>query len=163
MSQPPSCDYRRAQEDELTAVSPDEPTGGWGSLRGINSVRKRERTPVVSALQTRVHQNKQGGHMCASCAWAKPAHPHFFEFCENGAKATLWDLTSDRCTPEFFLKHTVSQLRRWPDFNLEMQGRLTAPLRYDPASDRYLPCSWNRAFAEISAQLKGLEPKRTVF
>jgi hypothetical protein len=36
-------------------------------LRGINSIRRRERTPVVSALQTLVSQNKQGGHMCTSC------------------------------------------------------------------------------------------------
>ncbi|MCW2286236.1 molybdopterin-dependent oxidoreductase alpha subunit [Rhodoblastus acidophilus] len=162
MSQPPSRDHKKTQDD-VFPVRPDEPTGGWGSLRGINSIRRRERPPVVPALQTLMNQNKQGGHMCTSCAWGKPAKPHFFEFCENGAKATLWDLTSDRCTPEFFARHTVSELRRWPDFNLEMQGRLTAPLRYDPASDRYLPCSWNRAFAEIGAQLKALEPKSTVF
>ena len=37
--------------------------------------------------------------MCVSCAWAKPAEHHPFEFCENGAKATLWELTTRRCTP----------------------------------------------------------------
>ncbi len=79
-----------------------EPTaGGWGSLKGIASVLFRERSsPAV--VETLARQNKAGGHMCTSCAWGKPAHPHTFEFCENGAKATLWDLTSDRCTPDFF-------------------------------------------------------------
>ena len=36
---------------------------------------------------------------------ARPAAP--FEFCENGAKATAWEMTSHRCTPEFFAEHTV--------------------------------------------------------
>ena len=47
-------------------------------------------------------QNKPDGYMCVSCSWAKPAHPHKFEFCENGAKATAWEITSKTTTPEFF-------------------------------------------------------------
>ena len=39
-------------------------------------------------------QNKPDGFMCVSCAWAKPADPRVFEFCENGAKATTWEITS---------------------------------------------------------------------
>ena len=38
-------------------------------------------------------QNKPDGFMCVSCSWAKPAKPHPFEFCENGAKATAWEIT----------------------------------------------------------------------
>jgi hypothetical protein len=66
----------------------------------------------------------------------KPAHPHIFEFCENGAKSTIWELTRDRCTLEFFAEHTVTELLGWSDYDLEMRGRLTEPLRYDPASDK---------------------------
>ena len=44
--------------------------------------------------------------MCVSCAWAKPADPRVFEFCENGAKATAWEITSKRVTPDFFARHT---------------------------------------------------------
>ena len=50
--------------------------------------------------------------MCTSCAWAKPAEPHPFEFCENGAKATIWELTRDRCGPEFFADHTARRAAR---------------------------------------------------
>ena len=28
--------------------------------------------------------------------------PRVFEFCENGAKATAWEITRKRVTPEFF-------------------------------------------------------------
>ncbi|WP_240782549.1 FdhF/YdeP family oxidoreductase [Roseococcus sp. SYP-B2431] len=137
-------------------------SGGWGSLRGIVETMAREKSSPGS-LATLRRQNKAGSFMCVSCAWGKPKHPHAFEFCENGAKATLWELTTRRCTPEFFASHSVSELRGWSDHDLEQQGRLTHPLRYDAASDRYVPCSWQEAFAAIGGQLKALEPKSTVF
>ena len=76
-------------------------TGGIGSMKGIGYVAKDER-PGPRVLVELGRQNKPGGFMCVSCAWSKPAKPHTFEFCENGAKATLWELTSRRCTPSFF-------------------------------------------------------------
>lgn len=140
----------------------DGSAGGWGSVRGMTKVARRER-PIAGTLDTLAHQNKPEGYMCSSCAWGKPADPHPFEFCENGAKATLWDLTRDRCTPAFFARHTLAELRAWSDFDLEMQGRLTAPMRYDPVSDRYVECDWDEAFAGIAAALKPLDPKSVVF
>ncbi|MBN8809249.1 MAG: FdhF/YdeP family oxidoreductase [Sphingomonas sp.] len=136
--------------------------GGFGSVKGMAKVARRER-PIAGALTTLAHQNKTEGYMCSSCAWGKPASPHTFEFCENGAKATLWDLTRDRCTPDFFAQHTVSALRGWEDYDLEMTGRLTHPLRYDAASDTYVPCDWDEAFAGIAAALRPLPPKSVVF
>jgi hypothetical protein len=77
--------------------------GGWGSVRGIARILGEAR-PAPGVLETLMRQNKPGGHMCTSCAWTKPAKPHLFEFCENGAKATIWDLTRDRCGPDFFAR-----------------------------------------------------------
>ena len=94
-----------------------------------------------AALDTLRRQNKPKGFMCVSCSWAKPADYHAFEFCENGAKATLWELTSRRCIPDFFAKHTVSELRNWNDYDLEQQGRLTHPMRYDAATDNTFPAN----------------------
>ena len=74
-------------------------TGGWGSVRGMTKIELSAKA-APGALLTLKDQNKPGGYMCSSCAWTKPEDPHPFEFCENGAKATLWDLTTDRCTPE---------------------------------------------------------------
>ena len=140
----------------------DGPAGGWGSLKGIASIFGKElNSPAV--LDTLRRQNKPGGFMCVSCAWTKPAKPHPFEFCENGAKATLWELTSRRCTPEFFDQHSVTELKGWRDYDLEQQGRLTQPMRYDRTSDRYLPVSWAEAFREIGAELRAMDPKSTVF
>ena len=86
-----------------------------------------------------------------------------FEFCENGAKASAWELTSLRTTPEFFAQHTCTELRGWSDYALEQNGRLTHPMRYDRASDKYVPVAWEEAFRGIGAELKQLDPKSVVF
>jgi anaerobic selenocysteine-containing dehydrogenase len=103
--------------------------GGWGALKGIARTALHDRASA-HAVQTLAEQNKPGGFMCSSCAWAKPSHPHPFEFCEKGAKSTLWELTRDRCTPEFFGTQTIEALLHWQDYDLELQGRLTEPMRY---------------------------------
>jgi molybdopterin-dependent oxidoreductase alpha subunit len=36
-------------------------------------------------------------------------------------------------------------------------------MRYDRESDRYVPCSWEEAFAAIGAELKALDPRSVVF
>lgn len=147
---------------EDNTVHYDGPAGGWGSMRGIARIFGKE-WDTPAATETLYRQNKPGGFMCVSCSWTKPADHHPFEFCENGAKATLWDLTTRRCTPDFFAKHTVTELRGWKDYDLEQQGRLTHPMRYDRVSDKYVPCSWDEAFREIGAELKLLDPKSAVF
>src|SRR3546814_598222 len=50
------------------------------------------------------------------------------------------------------------------DYWLEMQGRLTEPMRYDAASDHYVPVSWDEAFATIGRHLSALDsPHRAEF
>lgn len=148
-------------EDGSTAEY-DGPAGGWGSLKGIAQIFGKE-WDTPAALETLMRQNKPKGFMCTSCSWAKPADHHTFEFCENGAKATLWELTTLRCTPDFFAKHSVTELRAWSDYDLEQQGRLTHPMRYDAASDRYVPCEWQDAFEAIGQKLRAFEPNSVIF
>ncbi len=137
------------------------PAGGWGSALSLGNILVREGAPVSGAL-TLMRQNKVDGFQCVSCAWSKPAKPLPFEFCENGAKATAWDITSHRCTPEFLAKHTVTQLLDWDEYQLEQTGRLTHPLRYNAASDTYQPVSWESAFEEIGREMRAIEDPRSV-
>lgn len=138
------------------------PTGGWGSLKSVFADVIQQRAIKTTPGLLKDH-NKVGGYMCTSCAWAKPGKPHLGEFCENGAKATFWDLTSKRTTPEFFARHTVSELLKLPDYDLENEGRLTHPMRYDATTDKYVSVSWQEAFADIGQKLKGFEPSSVVF
>ncbi|MFD1487826.1 FdhF/YdeP family oxidoreductase [Ancylobacter vacuolatus] len=140
----------------------DQPVGGWGSAKSL--LKHSTEQHAVSALAALVtDHNKTGGYMCTSCAWAKPAKPHAAEFCENGAKATFWDVTSKRTTPDFFARHTVSELLDWSDYELEKEGRLTHPMRYDASTDRYVEVAWEEAFAQIGAKLRGYAPDEAVF
>ena len=147
-----SADERQPQIPRTAATAQDAGTpyddnaaGGWGSLRGVARIFGESASSTV-ALKILSSLNKPKGVMCSSCAWAKPAEPHTFEFCENGAKATLWELDARRASPEFFQEHPLAELQTWHDHKLETSGRLTHPLRYDPATDRYVAVGWADAF-----------------
>ncbi|MBS0432967.1 MAG: FdhF/YdeP family oxidoreductase [Proteobacteria bacterium] len=154
-------------DERKPKIEPYEgPAGGWGSVKSVARILKREKVPIPSTVKELWRQNKPAGFTCVSCAWPQPEHPLAFEFCENGAKASAWELTSLRVTPEFFARHTIAQLSAWSDHDLEQQGRLTHPLRYDRASDKYVPCEWDEAFDAIAAELKALhehDPRSVVF
>jgi hypothetical protein len=99
---------------------------------------------IVSAPPALLRQNKPDGFACVSCAWAKPADPHVFEFCESGAKATTWEITSRRADDGFFASHTLQELETWTDHDLEEVGRLVRPMRWEPQTDRYVPLECTR-------------------
>jgi molybdopterin-dependent oxidoreductase alpha subunit len=138
------------------------PAGGWGSARSVSGIVFREHVPL-SGPSLLLHQNRHDGYMCVSCAWAKPAKTHALEFCESGAKASAWEITSRRTDEAFFDAHTLRELEGWLDNRLEEQGRLTRPMRWDPASDKYVPVTWKVAFEEIGRQLRQLDPATVEF
>ncbi len=148
-----------SQKPDVTPY--DGPAGGWGSVKSLGTILAREGIPVSgSVVLTR--QNKPHGYACVSCAWIKPAEPHLFEFCENGAKATAWEITTKRVGPDFFAAHTCAELETWPDHDLEAIGRLTHPLRWDADTDTYVPVAWEAAFQDIGRRLQAMDPKRVV-
>jgi molybdopterin-dependent oxidoreductase alpha subunit len=139
----------------------DGPAGGWGSLKEVADILTREEVAILGS-EILLKQNKPGGFMCVSCSWAKPAEPHAFEFCENGAKATAWEITDKQVTPSFFADHTLDELRTWSDHALEESGRLTSPMRYDRTTDTYGPVAWEEAFRDIGSELRALDPRSVV-
>ncbi|RYF81928.1 MAG: FdhF/YdeP family oxidoreductase [Comamonadaceae bacterium] len=141
--------------ERITLQPYTQPAGGWGSIKAVGTALQREHV-LLAGSRALLQQNKPGGFACVSCAWAKPANPRPAEFCENGAKATAWELTTRRLDPAFFEAHTVAELMQWSDHELEAGGRLTVPLRYDTASDRYVEVSWDDAIAEIGRELAAL-------
>ncbi|MCR6685176.1 FdhF/YdeP family oxidoreductase [Pseudoxanthomonas sp.] len=133
----------------------DGPAGGWGAL-GAVARAIRGQMAVARSTEALGRVNKPAGFDCPGCAWPDPRHTSSFEFCENGAKAVAWEATSKRANPEFFAAHTLSELWDWSDHALEDAGRLTHPMAYDPARDRYLPVSWEEAAQRIGAALRAL-------
>ncbi|MFL6696180.1 MAG: FdhF/YdeP family oxidoreductase [Vitreoscilla sp.] len=151
-----------AQDEDVRIESFTLAAGGWTSVKEVAHALREAHIPLEGS-RILLEQNKPDGFACVSCSWAKPADPHPAEFCEHGAKATAWELTKDRCTPEFFAQHTLTELEGWTDFELESAGRLTAPMRWDAATDKYVEVSWHEAFEDIGQRLKALDPKETVF
>jgi molybdopterin-dependent oxidoreductase alpha subunit len=134
----------------------DAPAGGWGALHATARAL-REQSVELKGSRALLSMNQPDGFDCPGCAWPDPRHTSSFEFCENGAKAVTWELTKHRVTREFFATHTVRELEQESDYWLEQQGRLTEPMRYDPAIDHYVPVSWDEASALIARELNGLD------
>jgi molybdopterin-dependent oxidoreductase alpha subunit len=85
------------------------------------------------------------------------------EVCENGVKATAWEITSKRADRTFFAQHTLGDLEGWRDHDLEEQGRLTHPMRWNPTTDKYEPVAWQDALREIGRELQALSPHQVDF
>ena len=139
------------------------PAGGWGALHATAKAL-REQSIIIKGSSALLSMNHPKGFDCPGCAWPDARHASSFEFCENGAKAVAFELTKHRVTAEFFAKHTVAELDQQSDYWLEQQGRLTEPMRYDSATDHYVPVSWDDAFALIARELNALvDPNEAEF
>ncbi|MCB2047404.1 MAG: FdhF/YdeP family oxidoreductase [Novosphingobium sp.] len=142
--------------DEPRYKSYDSPAGGWGAAAATAKTLMRE-SVIAKGSRALLSMNQPGGFKCPSCAYPDPDCKQTLELCENGAKALAHEATKFRVTREFFAQHTVSDLAEQSDYWLEKQGRLTEPMRYDATSDKYVPVSWDEAFALIGEHLRALE------
>ncbi|WP_410210074.1 FdhF/YdeP family oxidoreductase [Aquirhabdus sp.] len=139
------------------------PAAGWGALLSVARNLTQQGIMAKGAI-TLLNINQPTGFDCPGCAWPEKKHAHAFNFCENGAKAIAFEATSKRVPPEFFAERTVSWLSEQSDYFLEQQGRLTDPMRYDAATDRYVPISWEEAFSIIARHLHALDnPNQAAF
>jgi molybdopterin-dependent oxidoreductase alpha subunit len=137
--------------------------GGWGALKYVAINLLKEKVPAAN-YGTLLQQNQPDGFDCPGCAWPDREHASTFEFCENGVKAVAAESTSKRVDAAFFDKYTVAELLQQSDFELEQHGRLTDPMVYDAASDKYRPLAWNEAYALIARHLNKLDnPDRATF
>jgi molybdopterin-dependent oxidoreductase alpha subunit len=145
------------QRREVPGIRPyDGPAGGWGALKATAQA-VRQQMEVVEAPVVLLRTNQPAGFDCPGCAWPDKEHRSTFQFCENGAKAVTWEATSKRVTPDFFAQHTVSSLLALSDYELEDFGRLTHPMAYDAATDKFVPVSWDAAFERIGEALRSLD------
>lgn len=129
--------------------------GGWGALQSTSRFLLDSKSALKN-MRNLLRMNKARGFDCPGCAWGDD-NKSTFSFCENGAKAVNWEATRRRADEELFAQHSVSALAAQSDYFLEYQGRLTTPLRYNPASDHYEAISWDEAIALIARHIHALE------
>ncbi|MBO3664121.1 FdhF/YdeP family oxidoreductase [Microbacterium stercoris] len=123
-----------------------------------------EQMGLVRSAQTLLRVNQKDGFDCPGCAWPEEDRRHTAEFCENGAKAVAEEATLRRVEPEFFARHSVSELSEHDDYWLGQQGRLTTPMLLDEGGPHYRPISWDAALGHIATALRELDdPNEAVF
>jgi len=154
-------------EEDLAAIEISDPASAAAGLRGVLTSFKHAygEMGVRRSLRTLTSINQKDGYDCQSCAWPDPdGSRHMAEFCENGAKATAWEATTRRATPELFASHSVAELSALTDHALGELGRLTTPLLLRAGATHYAPVSWSEAFAMIASELNALEsPDEAIF
>ena len=160
---PERQNQRPERASEQSPGRPRASAGGWGALTAVARSLLHSGNPAKSALSLR-GVNQPHGFDCPGCAWGDPEHASSFEFCENGVKAVAWEATSKTVGPTFFAEHSVEWLKRQDHHYLESQGRIAQPMRYERTLDRYVPVSWEDAFALIGRTLRALEsPDEALF
>ncbi|WP_433203010.1 FdhF/YdeP family oxidoreductase [Nocardia sp. CA-107356] len=133
------------------------PAAGWGAAKSVTKFLASERE-AIDGPQAILKMNHEGdGFDCPGCAWPDDVKGLRLDICENGIKHVAWEMTHKRVGSEFFAAHTVTELSKWSEFDLENQGRLTEPMTYDPETDRYVPISWQEAFELVGRTLAELD------
>ena len=132
------------------------PAAGWGAALSVTKVLLEQGELANGARAVFKMNHENGGYDCPGCAWPDDRHGLAMDICENGIKHATWEMTKKRASREFFAAHTVAELSGWSDFALEDAGRLAEPMRYDAATDKYAPVSWEEAFSLVGRHLRGL-------
>lgn len=147
---------KKSRKKKFSQKDYTHPAAAWGAAFSVANIllEQQEIVEGTEAIFRMNHEN--GGFDCPGCAWPDDLKGLRMDICENGIKHVTWEMTKKRVDPVFFDKHTVSELFTWSDFDLENQGRLTHPMIYDAATDKYKPISWNDAFAMIANHLNAL-------
>ncbi|HEY2375605.1 MAG TPA: FdhF/YdeP family oxidoreductase [Gemmatimonadaceae bacterium] len=154
-------------EEDLSKIDISDPPSAAAGMTGVVASFRHAlgEMGVRRSLRTLTALNQKDGYDCQSCAWPDPdGSRHIAEFCENGAKATAWEATTRRATPELFARHSISELSAMSDHALGELGRLTHPMLLRRDATHYEPISWDDAFALIASELNALaSPDEAVF
>jgi molybdopterin-dependent oxidoreductase alpha subunit len=153
-----------ASSGEVSQRDYHHPTAGWGAALSVAKVLARTREPFEGPRSLLTMNHEKSGFDCPGCAWPDATNGLHLDLCENGIKHATWEMTPKRVDRKFFDAHTVAELSGWDDFSLEDQGRLTEPMRYDAASDKYVPISWPAAFEMVGETMQNLaSPDQAAF
>ncbi|RFZ35313.1 Formate dehydrogenase H [Mycobacterium marinum] len=143
-------------EDSITVTSPKREAAGVRAVL-VSLQRGLEQMGALRTAAALARLNQRNGFDCPGCAWPEePGGRKLAEFCENGAKAVAEEATRRTVTPEFFARHSVTELLAKPEYWLSQQGRLSHPMVLRPGDDHYRPIGWDEAYRLIAEHLKAL-------
>ncbi|MDR7304519.1 FdhF/YdeP family oxidoreductase [Haloactinomyces albus] len=135
----------------------------------VSLQRSWEQMGLSRTTRTLPLLNQRSGFDCPGCAWPDPQESEgdkrkSAEFCENGAKAVAEEATTRRVEPDFFARHSVTDLADKSDYWLGQQGRITHPMVLRDGDTHYRPIAWDEAFNVIASELRCLDsPDQAAF
>ncbi|WP_034274565.1 FdhF/YdeP family oxidoreductase [Haloechinothrix halophila] len=148
-------------EDALRVGEPGHAAAGLTGVL-VSLQRSWEQMGVGRTVRTLPLLNQRAGFDCPGCAWPDPLEADGdrrkpAEFCENGAKAVAEEATTRRVGPDFFARHSVTDLAERTEYWLGQQGRLTQPMILRRGDEHYRPIGWDDAFDVIAENLAALD------
>nr|WP_240365110.1 molybdopterin-dependent oxidoreductase [Psychrobacter sp. KH172YL61] len=161
---PPLCRHLSMRSVMRKIPVYSHPAAGWPAL--ISSTRKLMdyQTFLRGSVSVLKSNQPQGGFDCPGCAWPDHKSHKRIDVCENGIKVIASETMTKKADAQFFARHTVTELQRWSGYELEHSGRLSEPMYYDAAQDRYVPIPWEAAYGLITEQLGKLDsPNEALF
>src|ERR1700704_285585 len=154
----PDRDVDAGFDEQATVISGPEHEAAGVKAVMVSLHRGLEQMGPVRTAATLTRLNQRHGFDCPGCAWPEEhGGRKVAEFCENGAKAVAEEATKRRVTPEFFARHSVSDLAAKPEYWLSQQGRITQPMALAPGDIHYRPVEWDDAYRLIAEHLNGLD------
>ena len=140
------------------------PAAGWPALISSTQKLMDYQTFLRGSLSVLKSNQPQSGFDCPGCAWPDHKSHKAIDVCENGIKVIASETMTHKADADFFARHTVTELQGWSGYELEHSGRLSEPVYYDAAQDRYVPIPWEAAYSLIAEQLGQLDsPDEALF
>ncbi|WP_191499093.1 FdhF/YdeP family oxidoreductase [Mycobacterium simulans] len=160
-----SRDVPADYNEHAVTVSPRKHEAAGVRAVLVSVQRGLEQMGALRTAAALARLNQRHGFDCPGCAWPEePGGRKLAEFCENGAKAVAEEATKRTVTPEFFARHSISQLSAKPEYWLSQQGRLAHPMVLRPGDNHYRPIGWEAAYQLIAEHLTALaSPDEAVF
>jgi molybdopterin-dependent oxidoreductase alpha subunit len=153
----PDQDVDASYDEHAAVVSGAEQEAAGVKAVMVSLHRGLEQMGPVRTAAALSRLNQRHGFDCPGCAWPEePGGRKVAEFCENGAKAVAEEATRRRVAPEFFQRHSVSDLAGQPEYWLSQQGRITHPMVLADGDTHYRPIEWDDAYRLIAEHLNAL-------
>lgn len=115
-------------------------------------------------LRASLTMNHKRGFDCPSCAWTSEEKPPAIDFCENGMKSLVSEISPVTIPRGFWAENSLSGMLDKSEYWLGRQGRITEPVYRAKGSDHYEVIGWDRAFDLIADRLRSLDsPDDAVF
>lgn len=160
---PPRAPMEDFNDAGLKVGAPKRSAAGFGGIAHalVPIVRNAGPRKAVKAALTMNHTD---GFDCPSCAWITEDRQPKLDFCENGIKSLVSEITPVTVPREFWAENSLTSMLDKSEFWLGRQGRITEPVYRAKGSDHYEPVSWERALGLAADRLRALDsPDRAVF